>query len=76
MTAHADQPPTIDGLAIETPGVRIPRTGEVTWRVRALRPVSADLPSGIEIHFPPSSLWMLWFFGFSSLSALVFAKTI
>ncbi len=31
------------GIAVETPAVRVPRTGEVSWRIRPLRAVSGEL---------------------------------
>jgi hypothetical protein len=30
-------------VAVETPGVRIPRSNEVSWRIRPLRPFSGQL---------------------------------
>lgn len=68
MTAHSDQVPEIPGIVIETPGVRIPRTGEVSWRVRPVRAVI--LPAGFEARYPHNAAWMFWFFGFSTIGAL------
>jgi hypothetical protein len=67
LTAHTDLAPTIDGLTIETPGVRIPRTREVVWRVRAVRQIN----NAPDVRFPPSNTWILWFIAISSLTAIV-----
>jgi hypothetical protein len=76
VTAHTDQAPVIDGLTIETPGVRIARTGEVSWRVRATRSISATPAEGVVVRYPQSNAWIPWFFGISTLSALAFTKAI
>jgi len=68
------------GVAIETPGVRIPRLREVSWRIRPLRQFSGRLGANadverIDIPWPRASVlgcsWIVWFFGISSLSALI-----
>ena len=69
VTAHTDTVPQIEGIVIETPGVRIPRTGEVSWRVRAVRPIIGNIPPDINIQYPRTTSWLLWFFAISSLSA-------
>jgi hypothetical protein len=75
MTARTDSAPAIDGLVVETPGVRMARTGEVSWRVRVVRTFVSNLPTGIEVRYPRSRWWEVWFFAISSLSALVLGKT-
>jgi len=64
-------------VAIETPGARIPRLREVSWRIRPLRPFSGHLRVNtdgerIDIPWPRASVlgcsWMVWFFGISSIS--------
>jgi hypothetical protein len=76
MTAHSDSIPHIDGLAVETPGVRIARTGEVSWRVRSVRAAIGTVPPGVNIQYPRTAGWLLWFFAVSSVSALAVTKTI
>jgi hypothetical protein len=52
VTVQSDQATLTvsDGFIVETPPVRIPERGQISWRVRALRPASgtlrATLPSG------------------------------
>jgi hypothetical protein len=70
MTSHSDRVPEIPGIVIETPGVRIPRTGEVSWRIRPVRAVSGGFPAGVEVVCPRNASWLLWFFVFSSAGAL------
>ena len=70
MTSHTDRAPEIPGIAIETPGVRIPGTGEVSWRIRPIRAVSGGFPPGVEVRYPRNPSWLLWFLGFSSIGAL------
>jgi hypothetical protein len=71
MTSHSDRVPAVAGIVVETPGVRIPRTGEVSWRIRPSRPVSAGFPPGVEVRYPRNPAWLWWFFGVSTLSAAV-----
>ena len=65
-------------VAIETPGVRIPRLREVSWRIRPLRPFSGRLRVNsdverIDIPWPRATVlgfsWMVWFFGISAVCA-------
>ena len=67
-------------IAIETPGVRVPRLREVSWRIRPLRPFSGRLrvnidAERIDIPWPRATVlgvsWMVWFFGISSISAVL-----
>jgi len=67
-------------VTIETPGVRIPRLHEVSWRIRPLRPFSGRLRVNaaverIDIPWPRATVlgfsWMVWFFGISTISALL-----
>ena len=71
LTAHTDAAPHIEGIAIETPGVRIPATGEVSWRIRSTAAKIGPLPSGVEIQYPRTTAWLLPFFTISSLTAIV-----
>jgi len=41
--APAPQLKAPDGIAVETPPVRVPSEKQVSWRIRALRPVSGEL---------------------------------
>jgi len=68
------------GVVIETAGVRIPRSREVSWRVRPLRPFSGRFPVNadvdrIDIPWPRATVlgvsWMVWFFGISAIAALL-----
>jgi len=67
-------------VAIETPGVRVPRLREVSWRIRPLGPFSGHLRVNadvdrIDIPWPRAKVlglpWLLWFFGISGVSALL-----
>ena len=69
MTSHTDSVPEIPGIVVETPGVRIPKTGEVSWRIRPVRAVRGGFPAGVEVHYPRNGAWLLWFLGFSTLGA-------
>jgi len=64
-------------VAVETPGVRIPRSNEVSWRIRPLRPFSGQLRVNaevdrMEVPWPRAKVlgvsWMIWFFGISTIS--------
>ncbi|MGD0668161.1 MAG: sulfatase-like hydrolase/transferase [Bryobacteraceae bacterium] len=68
------------GVKVETPGVRIPRLHEVSWRIRPLRAFSGRLlvnaeVEQIDIPWPRATVlgvsWLVWFFGISALSAVV-----
>jgi arylsulfatase A-like enzyme len=68
------------GVTIETPGVRIPRLHEVSWRIRPLLPFNGRLhvsavPERIDIPWPRATVlglsWIVWFFCISSISALL-----
>ncbi len=54
----------LPGVAIETPPVRVARTGAVSWRVRAL---AAD--SDVFPYHGTRTSWVLWFALASMLSA-------
>jgi hypothetical protein len=69
MTSHTDRAPEVPGIVVETPGVRIPRTGEVSWRIRPVRPVSGGFPASVEVVYPRDGAWQLWFLGFSTIGA-------
>lgn len=63
------------GMVIETPGVRIPRFHEVSWRIRPTQPFSGSLTasgdvSSIDIPWPRRP-WVLWFLGISMISAFL-----
>lgn len=72
------------GIQVETPGVRVPRASEISWRVRPVKPVSGSMKfrldgrlvdSGafqeIEIPYPPAEiLGFSWLFWFAVLSAI------
>lgn len=80
VTAHGnadilEAPPEV---TVETPGVRVVRSGEVSWRIRPKRAFSGRLTvkgSGerVEIAWPRKS-WMPWFLGISAVSALLTAS--
>ena len=53
---------TTDGIAVETPGVRVPATREVAWRVRALAPGQHQMTvrvgdEFIELHLVAGEKW-------------------
>lgn len=63
------------GVVVETPGVRIPRLHEVSWRIRPKQPFSGRLSAGrdverIDIPWPRRS-WIWWFLAISMLSGLL-----
>ncbi|MGB7760956.1 MAG: sulfatase, partial [Bryobacteraceae bacterium] len=67
-------------IAIETPGVRISRLREVSWRIRPLRPFSGHLRVNADVErtdipWPRATVlgcsWMVWFFGISGVAALL-----
>ncbi len=68
------------GVAVETPGVRVPRSREVSWRIRPREAFSGSLKTNpavdkIDIPWPRATMlgvsWMVWFFLISSISALL-----
>ena len=73
------QPP--DGIAVETPAVRVLHDHQISWRIRPLRPTTADFrfridnrivtPSSITIPYPELP-WLTKFLLLSTLSALTF----
>jgi hypothetical protein len=70
-----------EGVVIETPGVRIPRDRQISWRVRAMRPGSGDFhvdrPAAVrsmDIRYPKVA-WLGWFVAISSVAAVVFGLT-
>ncbi len=87
VTAHAKSENLADlriegppDVAVETPGVRIPRLREVSWRIRPLRAFSGSLSVNgdvgrIDIPWPRATVlgvsWILWFLGISALSAFL-----
>lgn len=54
------------GVVAETPGVRIPRTREVSWRIRAAAKPRTNL---FGLH------WTVWFGAVSLLAAAILATT-
>jgi choline-sulfatase len=61
-------------VTVETPGVRVASSGEVSWRIRPKRAFSGRLTvkggaERVEIPWPRKS-WMPWFLGISAVSAL------
>jgi arylsulfatase A-like enzyme len=68
------------GVAIETPGVRIPGLHQVAWRIRPKQPFSGHLringvADRLDIPWPRATVlglpWWVWFFGISAVSALL-----
>jgi hypothetical protein len=70
MTSRTGSVPPIDGVVVETPGVRVARTGEVSWRIRPVRAVDGGFPAGVEVRFPRDRRWLGWFIGFSTAGAI------
>ncbi len=62
ITSNKDEAPNVPGVAVETPGVRIARTGEVSWRIRPVREIDGGFPPGYEVRWPRTESWLLWFF--------------
>ena len=80
VTAHgkADTLEAPPEVTVETPGVRVAGTGEVSWRIRPKRAFSGQLTvkggtGQVEIPWPRKS-WMPWFLGISMVSALLFRR--
>ncbi len=72
VTAHGDAetlevPPEV---TVETPGVRVAGSGEVSWRIRPTRAFSGRLAvkgGGERVEIPwPRKSWMPWFLGISA----------
>jgi hypothetical protein len=63
------------GMVVETPGVRVLRTGETSWRVRPVTAVYGGFPTGVEVRYPRALLlhlpWVIWFLGISALTASI-----
>jgi choline-sulfatase len=69
---HLNAPPQV---IVETPGVRIPRLHEVSWRVRPAQPFTGAFTTNgdvnrIDIPWPRKS-WLPWFLVISTLAALI-----
>lgn len=71
------EPP--DGIALETPAIRVLRDHEISWRIRPLRPTGTDLKFRIDnriatsIKIPyPERPWLLEFVLISSVTAAAF----
>ena len=80
VTAHGsadvlEAPPEV---TVETPGVRVAGSGEVSWRIRPKRDFSGQLTvqgGGERVEIPwPRKTWMPWFLGISAVSALFFSR--
>jgi hypothetical protein len=74
-----------EGIIVETPAIRILHDHQISWRVRPLRPTTADFKfrldnhsaiRSIEIPYPAARIaglpWLAWFVLISSVSALTF----
>jgi arylsulfatase A-like enzyme len=80
--ARLEAPPDV---VVETPAVRIPRLHQVSWRIRPLKPFSGRLTvngnsSHIDVPWLRANVfglsWIVWFFGISSISALLAPRLI
>ncbi len=47
-----------EGIVVETPGVRIPRDRQISWRVRPLRPSSGDWKCHVENRIVTASIFL------------------
>jgi hypothetical protein len=47
-----------EGIVVETPGIRIPRDRQISWRVRPTRPNSGDLKFHIEHRIVTASFFL------------------
>jgi tetratricopeptide (TPR) repeat protein len=79
VTAHgnADTLEAPPEVLVETPGVRVASSGEVSWRIRPKRAFSGRLTvkggaERVEIPWPRKS-WTPWFLGISAVSAMITA---
>jgi hypothetical protein len=63
------------GIVVETPGVRVLRTRQISWRVRPVSAVHGDFPRGVDVRYPRSTIlhlhWIVWFFVMSTLTAWI-----
>ncbi len=63
------------GMVVETPGVRVLRTGEISWRVRPIATVYDGFPKGVDVRYPRALVfhlpWVIWFLGISALTASI-----
>lgn len=63
------------GIVVETPGVRVLRTGEISWRVRPVATVYGGFPKGVDVRYPSAlvwhSPWVIWFLGISATTAFL-----
>ncbi len=61
------------GIVVETPGVRVWRTHQISWRVRPVSATHGDFPRGFAIRYPRAAIlhlpWIVWFLGISALAA-------
>jgi hypothetical protein len=73
ISAPTDTPPNIPGYTLETPGVRIPQTNEVDWRIRRISNTAAPIPTAFELHTARTETWLLWFFGVSTATSIAAA---
>jgi hypothetical protein len=64
---------TPPGVVAETSGVRVLRTGEISWRVRPVSTTSGGFPKGVEVRYPGANIlglpWVVWFLVISTLTA-------
>jgi hypothetical protein len=61
------------GVVVETPGVRVLRTGEIAWRVRTVSTAFGDFPAGVAVRYPRATVlrlpWVVCFLAISTLAA-------
>jgi hypothetical protein len=80
VTMHGDQPSLRlvppPGILVETPGVRIVRTHETSWRIRPIRAGIIDFPATpVPLDVPyPHVQWITWFVLISTAAALLDIK--
>jgi hypothetical protein len=71
---------TPKGIAVETPGVHIPRLNQISWRIRPVRPFSGKIQviggkiAWVAVQYPPARIfhlhWLVWFVIISTATAI------
>jgi hypothetical protein len=61
------------GMVVETPGVRVMRSREISWRVRPVSAQYGAFPPSVEVPYPHAGIlnlhWTVWFLVISALTA-------
>ena len=62
------------GIVIETPGVRVMRTRQISWRVRAVSVPYGEFAKGFDVQYERANIlglpWLAWFLMISTLTTI------